>query len=233
MLCCLSWPWIYICLTQCSYFTRSIVFHESVKINIKIKYKVSSKGATNQMLGLTCPVLPCYRCGCPDCIKTSKEDSLRHSRSRINSYRALSSPSLIALTSTDPILTGFQLSLELKNLAYTENEFRAEYLVIIFFFFTCPNEQSMFPREVNVPLQFPGLMIPLSYSSTHPLINHTFLSPPINPSPFFPTHRNCGVRWWNSQRSCWATLARPQNWRWCSTTTPTPSALTATASTWH
>ena len=49
--------------------------------------------------------------------------------SRINSYRALSSPSLIALSSTDPILTAFELSWELKNLAYTENEFRSEYLV--------------------------------------------------------------------------------------------------------
>lgn len=90
------------------------------------------------MFGLTYPVLPCCRCGCPDCIKTSKEDSLRHSRSRINSYRALSSPSLIALTSTDPILTAFQLSLELKNLAYTENEFRAEYLVSFFFLSLVP-----------------------------------------------------------------------------------------------
>ncbi|KAK4323529.1 hypothetical protein Pmani_005763 [Petrolisthes manimaculis] len=78
--------------------------------------------------GAMIPMPHDIRCGCPECIKTSKEDSLRHSRSRINSYRALSSPSLIALTSTDPILTAFQLSLELKNLAYTENEFRAEYL---------------------------------------------------------------------------------------------------------
>ena len=49
--------------------------------------------------------------------------------SRINAYRALSSPSLIALSSTDPILTAFELSVELKNLAYTETEFRQEYMV--------------------------------------------------------------------------------------------------------
>ena len=49
--------------------------------------------------------------------------------SRINSYRALASPSLIALSSTDPILTSFELSDELKSLAYEENEFSREYLV--------------------------------------------------------------------------------------------------------
>lgn len=48
---------------------------------------------------------------------------------RINAYRALASPSLIALSSTDPILTAFELSWELKNLAYTEHEFKAEYTV--------------------------------------------------------------------------------------------------------
>ena len=49
--------------------------------------------------------------------------------SRINSYRALASPSLIALSSTDPILTAFELSDELKSLAYEENEFSCEYMV--------------------------------------------------------------------------------------------------------
>nr|XP_053645075.1 transient-receptor-potential-like protein [Cherax quadricarinatus] len=78
--------------------------------------------------GATLPMPHDIRCGCPECIKSSSEDSLRHSRSRINAYRALASPSLIALSSTDPILTAFQLSLELKSLAYTEHEFRAEYL---------------------------------------------------------------------------------------------------------
>ncbi|XP_064119296.1 transient-receptor-potential-like protein isoform X2 [Macrobrachium nipponense] len=78
--------------------------------------------------GAMLPMPHDIRCGCPECIKTSAEDSLRHSRSRINAYRALASPSLIALSSTDPILTAFELSWELKNLANTEHEFRAEYL---------------------------------------------------------------------------------------------------------
>lgn len=61
-----------------------------------------------------------FRCGCEECIKQSEEDSLRHSLSRINEYRALASPSLIALSSTDPILTAFELSWELRNLAFAE-----------------------------------------------------------------------------------------------------------------
>ncbi|VVD01668.1 unnamed protein product, partial [Leptidea sinapis] len=55
------------------------------------------------------------------------EDSLRHSQARINSYRALSSPSLIALSSADPVLTAFELSWELNKLSRLETEFRVEY----------------------------------------------------------------------------------------------------------
>ena len=69
------------------------------------------------------------RCGCEDCSESRLEDSLRHSRSRINAYRALASPSLIALSSKDPILTAFELSWELKQLAFDEYEFKSEYLV--------------------------------------------------------------------------------------------------------
>lgn len=50
----------------------------------------------------------------------SMEDSLRYSLSRVNMYKALASPSLICLTSLDPILTAFELSWELRNLAFTE-----------------------------------------------------------------------------------------------------------------
>ncbi|CAL1277107.1 unnamed protein product [Larinioides sclopetarius] len=67
------------------------------------------------------------RCGCADCVKSSCEDSLRHSRSRINSYRALASPSLIALSSKDPILSAFELSWELRRLSFMEQEFKNEY----------------------------------------------------------------------------------------------------------
>ncbi|ENN82232.1 hypothetical protein YQE_01388, partial [Dendroctonus ponderosae] len=60
------------------------------------------------------------KCGCDDCVNQSEEDSLRHSLSRLNEYKALASPSLIALSSSDPLLTAFQLSWELRNLAFAE-----------------------------------------------------------------------------------------------------------------
>lgn len=45
----------------------------------------------------------------------------------MNAYKALASPSLISLSSKDPILTAFQLSWELKRLSRIENEFKSEY----------------------------------------------------------------------------------------------------------
>lgn len=68
-----------------------------------------------------------FRCGCIDCVTSRQEDSLRHSRSRINAYRALASPSLISLSSKDPILTAFELSWELRRLSFMEHEFKSEY----------------------------------------------------------------------------------------------------------
>ncbi|XP_041357124.1 short transient receptor potential channel 4-like [Gigantopelta aegis] len=67
------------------------------------------------------------RCDCDDCVRGMEDDSLRHSRSRINAYKALASPSLIALSSKDPILTSFELSRELKTLSRLENEFKVDY----------------------------------------------------------------------------------------------------------
>ncbi|XP_018009599.1 transient receptor potential protein [Hyalella azteca] len=65
---------------------------------------------------------------CCESLMSSADDSLRHSLSRINAYRALSSPSLICLSSKDPLATSFALSEELNKLAYMENEFSQEYL---------------------------------------------------------------------------------------------------------
>ncbi|XP_013421841.2 transient receptor potential-gamma protein isoform X1 [Lingula anatina] len=67
------------------------------------------------------------QCSCRECVANSSDDILRHSRSRINAYRALASPSLIALSSKDPVLTAFELSWELKRLSRIENEFKIEY----------------------------------------------------------------------------------------------------------
>lgn len=62
--------------------------------------------------------IPRLRSGPPrsDCLRP-QVDSLRHSRSRLNIYKALASPSLIALSSEDPILTAFRLGWELKELS--------------------------------------------------------------------------------------------------------------------
>ncbi|XP_073954565.1 transient receptor potential isoform X2 [Choristoneura fumiferana] len=77
--------------------------------------------------GATLPIPHDVKCGCDECVKSSQEDSLRHSQARINAYRALTSPSLIALSSADPLLTAFQLSWELNRLSRMETEFRVEY----------------------------------------------------------------------------------------------------------
>lgn len=78
--------------------------------------------------GATLPMPHDVKCGCDECIRRSSEDSLRHSLARVNEYRALASPSLIALSSQDPLLTAFQLSWELRNLAFAEQECKSEYL---------------------------------------------------------------------------------------------------------
>nr|CAD7400656.1 unnamed protein product [Timema cristinae] len=77
--------------------------------------------------GATLPMPHDVRCGCDECVMSSEMDSLRHSQSRISAYKALTSPSLIALSSRDPLLTAFELSWELRRLSRMENEFREEY----------------------------------------------------------------------------------------------------------
>ncbi|XDV54218.1 hypothetical protein PO909_022561 [Leuciscus waleckii] len=77
--------------------------------------------------GVSVPQPHQVRCNCMECVSGSDVDSLRHSRSRLNTYRALASPSLIALSSEDPFLTAFQLSWELQELSKVENEFKSEY----------------------------------------------------------------------------------------------------------
>ena len=85
------------------------------------------------------------KCDCGQCAVSSRRDSLRFahldnifykhfsvrfSMSRLNAYKALSSPSLIALTSKDPILTAFKLSNQLKSLSKMESQFCKEYTVL-------------------------------------------------------------------------------------------------------
>lgn len=77
--------------------------------------------------GVSIPQPHAVHCNCVECVSCSDVDSLRHSRSRLNIYKALASPSLIALSSEDPFLTAFKLSWELKELSTVENEFKSEY----------------------------------------------------------------------------------------------------------
>ncbi|XP_076002326.1 short transient receptor potential channel 4b [Genypterus blacodes] len=77
--------------------------------------------------GVSIPQPHAVRCNCVECVSNSDVDGLRHSRSRLNIYKALASPSLIALSSEDPFLTAFQLSWELQELSAMENEFKWEY----------------------------------------------------------------------------------------------------------
>jgi len=78
--------------------------------------------------GATLPTPHDVKCACDDCIVSSEEDSLRHSLARINAYKALSSPSLICLSSKDPIATAIALSQELGKLAVIEKEFCEQYI---------------------------------------------------------------------------------------------------------
>ncbi|XP_050740535.1 transient receptor potential protein-like isoform X1 [Eriocheir sinensis] len=80
--------------------------------------------------GASLPMPHDIRCGCDDCLVSTEEDSLRHSLSRINAYKALASPSLIALSSKDPIRTAFELSGELRRLQGMEHEFKTEYITL-------------------------------------------------------------------------------------------------------
>ncbi|XP_034948418.1 transient-receptor-potential-like protein [Chelonus insularis] len=78
--------------------------------------------------GATLPMPHDVRCGCDDCLRSATGDPLKLSSARISEYKALASPSLIALSSPDPLMTAFQLSWELRQLAVSEPESRAEYL---------------------------------------------------------------------------------------------------------
>lgn len=63
-------------------------------------------------------------CNCGDCVTRQNYDSLKRSRSRLNAYRALASPAFMALSSTDPIMSTFELRQEMKRIALVEKEFK-------------------------------------------------------------------------------------------------------------
>ena len=114
--------------------------------------------------GVSIPQPHAVRCNCMECVSNSDVDGLRHSRSRLNIYKALSSPSLIALSSEDPFLTAFQLSWELKELSAVENEFKSEYEELSH---TCKQfakdllDQTRSSRELEIILNYRDGINPL------------------------------------------------------------------------
>ncbi|XP_037094495.1 transient receptor potential-gamma protein-like [Pollicipes pollicipes] len=78
--------------------------------------------------GATLPLPHDVKCGCDECVLSQQQDGLRHSRSRITAYQALACPSLICLSSRDPILSAFELSAELRKLSSIDTEFKTEYV---------------------------------------------------------------------------------------------------------
>uniref|UniRef100_A0A8C9THH7 Transient receptor potential cation channel subfamily C member 4 n=1 Tax=Scleropages formosus TaxID=113540 RepID=A0A8C9THH7_SCLFO len=122
--------------------------------------------------GVSVPQPHEVRCNCVECVSSSDVDSLRHSRSRLNIYRALASPSLIALSSEDPFLTAFQLSWELQELSKVENEFKSEYEELSH---QCKEfakdllDQTRSSRELELILNFRDGINPLEEESNNDL----------------------------------------------------------------
>ncbi|CAL8375041.1 unnamed protein product [Gadus morhua 'NCC'] len=114
--------------------------------------------------GVSIPQPHAVRCNCCECNASSDVDGLRHSRSRLNIYRALASPSLIALSSEDPFLTAFQLSAELHELSTVENEFKAEYEELSYMCKQFAKElldQTRSSRELEIILNYRDDLNPL------------------------------------------------------------------------
>ena len=51
-------------------------------------------------------------------------DTMRYSRARLETYRALATPTCLALANEDPILAAFQLSCQLEKLEDVEKEYK-------------------------------------------------------------------------------------------------------------
>lgn len=109
------------------------------------------------------------RCGCTTCCLARSRDCLKHSRSRINAYKALSSPSLMALSSADPLETAFQMSAKLENLAQLEPEYKEDYMRLraqCQSFATKLLDYARTSRELETLLDFNGFTSSSSSSSS-------------------------------------------------------------------
>lgn len=65
-------------------------------------------------------------CKCENC----EQDYFRQSQKRLDVYRAMANPMWISLTGSDPFLTAFKLSKDLKSSAKQEDEFEKDYLAL-------------------------------------------------------------------------------------------------------
>ena len=65
-----------------------------------------------------------YFCDCIECSNMRVFDSVKYSRSRLNTYKALASPAYLSLNSEDPVLEAFELSQKLEALAEIEKEYK-------------------------------------------------------------------------------------------------------------
>jgi hypothetical protein len=62
-------------------------------------------------------------CACDKCSGAADYDELRHAQTRLNTFRALCSEAYIVHTSKDPILTAFERSKQMTDLALIETNF--------------------------------------------------------------------------------------------------------------
>ena len=58
-------------------------------------------------------------------------DSVKYSRSRLNTFRALASPAYMSLFGDDPTLEAFKLSHQLEQLADIEKEYKVKYAIVL------------------------------------------------------------------------------------------------------
>ena len=75
-----------------------------------------------------------YYCNCQECSNKLQYDQLRLAKTRLNAYKGQSSGAYISLSSSDPILTAFELARELRAVAKVEKYYKVcfPYLAILF-----------------------------------------------------------------------------------------------------
>ena len=71
-----------------------------------------------------------YFCDCIECSNMRVFDSVKYSRSRLNTFRALASPAYMSLFSDDPTLEAFKLSHKLEQLAEIEKEYKVSKICV-------------------------------------------------------------------------------------------------------